>query len=97
MDAGEIYHFLFETYAGVGVLVLAVLIISIILAVILEMRTRKTFRDRGPRTEDDEWSLFDDSDDEQKKEAAAEKKAQESAPVEKPKVKTRTVKVKKSE
>ena len=62
MDFAEIYHFLFETYAGIGVLVAISLVLCIIIAAVLEMRTRKTFVDRGPRSEDeeDEWSLFDD-------------------------------------
>ena len=62
MDLAEIYHFLFETYAGIGVLVAISLVLCIIIAAVLEMRTRKTFVDRGPRSEDeeDEWSLFDD-------------------------------------
>jgi hypothetical protein len=61
MDFGAIYHFLFETYVGIGVLVGISLVLCIIIAAVLELRTRKTFVDRGPRTdEDDEWSLFDD-------------------------------------
>ena len=61
MDFGEIYHFLFETYAGIAVLVGVSLVLCIIIAALLELRTRKTFVDRGPRSEDeeDEWSLFD--------------------------------------
>ncbi len=64
MDFGEIYHFLFETYMGIGVLVGVSLVLSIILAAVLELRTRKTYVDRGPRDDDDEWSLFDDGEDE---------------------------------
>ncbi len=65
MDFSEIYHFLFETYAGIGVLVAVSLVLCIIIAAVLELRTRKTFIDRGPKSEDeeDEWSLFDDEDD----------------------------------
>ena len=63
MDFGEIYHFLFETYAGIGVLVVVSLVLCIIIAAVLELRTRKTFRDRGPSTEEDEWALFDDGED----------------------------------
>ena len=66
MELSEIYHFLFETYAGIGVLVAISLVLCIIIAAVLEMRTRKTYVDRGPKSEDeeDEWSLFDDDDDE---------------------------------
>lgn len=60
MDFGEIYHFLFETYAGIGVLVGISLVLCIIIAALLEMRTRKTYIDRGPATDEDEWSIFDD-------------------------------------
>ncbi len=63
MDINSIYSFLFETYAGIGILVGAGLVISLITAVIMELRTRKTFVDRGERAEDDEWSFFDDDDE----------------------------------
>lgn len=66
MDAGEIYHFLFETYTGIGVMVVAGLIISLILCVVLERKTRRVYQDRGPRTEEDEWSLFDDEEKDEK-------------------------------
>ena len=64
MDFSAIYHFLFETYAGIGVLIGASIVLCIIIAALLELRTRKTFVDRGPRPEDeeDEWSMFDDED-----------------------------------
>ena len=62
MDFGQIYQFLFETYAGIGVLIGASLIICIIVAAVLEMRTRKTYIDRGEVPQDDEWSIFDDED-----------------------------------
>lgn len=65
MDFGEIYHFLFETYVGIGVLVGISLVLCVIIAALLELRTRKTFVDRGPRDDDDdEWSFFDDEEDE---------------------------------
>ena len=47
MDLAEIYHFIFETYAGIGCLVGAGIVISIIAAVISERKTRRVFRDRG--------------------------------------------------
>lgn len=58
MDFNEIYHFLFETYAGIGVLVGAGLILSVIICVILEFRTRKLYKNHEPA--EDEWSLFYD-------------------------------------
>ena len=62
MDFAAIYHFLFETYAGIGVLVAVSLVLCIIIAALLEMRTRKTYIDRGPATDEDEWSIFDDDE-----------------------------------
>ncbi len=63
MDWEGLYHFLFETYGGMGVLVLIVFVISLIACFIMERRTRKTFVDR-PKGEDD-WSFFDDDDEEE--------------------------------
>ena len=63
MDFGSIYHFLFETYAGIGVLVVVSLVLCIIIAALLELRTRKTYVDRGEATDEDEWSLFDDDEE----------------------------------
>lgn len=63
MTLEELYHFLFETYAGMGVLMGAVLVISIIVCIVLERRTKRLFRDRGP-ADKDEWSLFGDDDEE---------------------------------
>ena len=64
MTLDELYHFLFETYAGMGVLMGAVLVISIIVCIVLERRTKRLFRDRGPAEKDD-WSLFGDDDEEE--------------------------------
>ena len=61
MDFVAIYHFLFETYAGIGCLVGGVLVISLIVAFILERRTRKQFVDREPG--EDDWSFFDDDEE----------------------------------
>lgn len=63
MDFAAIYHFLFETYAGIGVLVAISLVLCIIIAAVLELRTRKTYVDRGPSEEEDEWSFFDDEEE----------------------------------
>ncbi|NGM16452.1 hypothetical protein GMI70_00230 [Eggerthellaceae bacterium zg-893] len=74
MDAAQLYHFLFETYEGIGVLIGAGLVISLIASVIMERRTRKTFVDREPSKDD--WSLFDDDEEEEEKPAPkAPKKA----------------------
>ena len=92
MGAGAIYHFLFETYTGIGILVAAGLVISLILCVIMERKTRSVYKDRGPKT-DDEWSLFDDDDDEEEEGAAPAKPKAKPAPVEekKPEIKKATV------
>ena len=65
MDFGELYTFLFETYAGMGVLIAVFLVACIILAAVLEVRTRKTYVDRGEPTDEDEWSIFGDDDDDE--------------------------------
>ena len=73
MDFAEIYHFLFESYAGIGILVGAGLIISILLCVIFEFRTRKLYRNHEPA--EDEWSLFyDEMEEEENERIRAEKK-----------------------
>ena len=66
MDIDEIYHFLFETMPGIGCLVGAGLVLSVIACIIMERRTRKQFKNHE-KTEDD-WSLFDDDDEEDSKE-----------------------------
>lgn len=50
MDFAELYHFLFETIEGIGCLIVACLVLTTIIAAILEYRTRKTFKDRGEKT-----------------------------------------------
>ncbi len=66
MDAAELYHFLFETYAGIGILVGAGIVISIIVCVIFEFRTRKIYRNHEINPDEDEWSIFaDDTEDEE--------------------------------
>ena len=62
MTIEELYHFLFETMPGIGILVGGGLVISIIVCFILERKTRKQFKNHE-KTEDD-WSLFDDDEDE---------------------------------
>ena len=63
MDFNEIYHFFFETYAGMGALVAIFLVLSVIVCAILERRTRKIYKNHEKQP--DEWSLFDDDDEEE--------------------------------
>ncbi len=64
MDIGEIYSFIFGTPAGVGILIGVTLVLCVIIAFLLERRTRKIYADRGPREEGDDWELFDDDEEE---------------------------------
>ncbi|MGN0302256.1 MAG: DUF6724 family protein [Anaerotardibacter sp.] len=52
MDLGAIYSFLFESMEGIGCLVGAGLVISLVVAAISERKTKKTFKDRGELSED---------------------------------------------
>lgn len=63
MDFEALYHFLFESFAGIGVLIGCGLVISIIACVIMEKRTRKVYKNHE-KTADD-WSLFDDDDEDE--------------------------------
>ena len=63
MDINELYHFLFETMPGMGILVGAGIVLSILACIIIERKTRKQFKNHA-KTEDD-WSLFDDDDEEE--------------------------------
>lgn len=47
MDLGELYHFLFETIPGIGVLIGVGLVLSILASVIMERRTRKRFANQA--------------------------------------------------
>lgn len=58
MDFAELYHFLFETIEGIGCLIVACLVLTTIIAAILEYRTRKTFKDRGEK--DTDTDFFDE-------------------------------------
>ena len=62
MDINELYHFLFETVPGMGILVGAGIVLSILACIILERKTRKQFKNHA-KTEDD-WSLFGDDEEE---------------------------------
>ena len=63
MDFEAVYHFLFESYAGLGVLFAATIVICLIACVIMERRTRQIYKNHE-KTEDD-WSFFDDDDEEE--------------------------------
>ncbi|MGI6105832.1 MAG: DUF6724 family protein [Raoultibacter sp.] len=65
MDIGALYYFLFETYAGVAVLVGIGIVIGLIACVIMERRTRKLYKNHE-QTEDD-WSFFDDETEDSEK------------------------------
>lgn len=71
MDFNEIYHFLFETYAGIGILVGAGIVISLVVCVLLEIKTRKVYRNHELDPEQDEWAIFED----EVEEAEAEEEA----------------------
>lgn len=61
MDFAALYHFLFETMPGIGCLVLVFLIASVLVAAILERRTRATFKDRG-NVGDDGWKFEEEEE-----------------------------------
>ena len=58
---GGFFHFIFETYTGLAVLVGVCLVLSLLLAWILERRTRRVYKDRGPAAPGS--SFFDDDDE----------------------------------
>lgn len=58
-DVSDLYHFLFETFPGIGILIGAGIVLSLIACVIFEVKTRKLYRNHEPE-EQDEWSFLDD-------------------------------------
>ena len=62
MDFDQLYHFIFETYEGIGISILVCVVIFTLLAFIMERRTRKIYRDR-PKSDND-FDLFEEIDDE---------------------------------
>lgn len=60
MDFGEVYHFLFETYAGIGCLIGAGLVLSLLAAVLMEWRARKKLKLHNETAGNKGWDLFDD-------------------------------------
>ncbi len=62
MDITELYHFLFESYAGVGILIAIGLVLSLIVSFVLEGKTRRLYKDR-PSDDDSGWISFDEDED----------------------------------
>ena len=60
IDFGALYHFLFETFEGVGILVVVGLFLGLVACVIMELRTRRRFKNHEEVEDDDDWSFFDD-------------------------------------
>lgn len=74
MDFAELYHMLFETYAGIGILVGAGVVISIIACVIFEWRTRRIYKNHEA-PEEDEWSFFEEVEEGEREEEEKELKS----------------------
>ncbi|WP_251212408.1 DUF6724 family protein [Adlercreutzia murintestinalis] len=70
MDITELYHFLFETIPGIGVLVGAGIVISLLLCVVFEARTRKLYRNHAEEDDVDEWELLEDMSEAEAEEEA---------------------------
>ena len=73
----NIYHFLFETFYGVTILVGAAIVISIIACAIMEHKSRKALREKQEALaaqEEAEWDFdnYDDDDDEEDDEDESE-------------------------
>ena len=58
--ASGFFDFIFGSYAGMGVLIAFFLVLSLVLAFLLERRTRRVYKDRGPADSD---SFFSDDDE----------------------------------
>ena len=59
----DIYHFLFETFAGIAILVGAAIVVSIVACAIMEHKQRKALREKQAALaaqEEAEWDLDDD-------------------------------------
>ena len=59
----DIYHFLFETFAGIAILVGAAIVVSIVACAIMEHKSRKALREKQAALtaqEEAEWDLDDD-------------------------------------
>ena len=64
MDLGEIYHFLFETFPGMGCLMGGGLLIALLASVLLERGTSKNLEKRR-EAKADGWSIFSQDEDEE--------------------------------
>ena len=54
----DIFTFLFQTRAGFAVLFVLCVVISVIVAIVLERRTHTLYVDRGAKSDDeDDWIL----------------------------------------
>ena len=54
----DIFTFLFQTRTGFAVLFVLCVVISVIVAIVLERRTHTLYVDRGAKSDDeDDWSL----------------------------------------
>lgn len=63
MDASELYHFLFETYTGIGVLVGTGVVACIIYSFLMEIRTRRIFKSHDKK--DLGFNFFDEDDEQE--------------------------------
>ncbi len=77
MDFAEIYHVLFETYTGIAILVGAGLVLSILVSIIFEIKTRKIYRNHEKTSEEDEWALFEEDVERGFAQEVAEEEAEE--------------------
>lgn len=62
----QLYSFLFESFGGIAVLVGGGLILSLILAFVMEKKTRRVYKNHEKNPDD--WSFFGDDEDEEKPE-----------------------------
>ena len=63
----DIYHFLFETFAGIAILVGAAIVVSIVACAIMEHKSRKALREKQAALgaqEEAEWDVDDDDESE---------------------------------
>ena len=63
----NIYHFLFETFTGIAILVGVAIVVSIAACAIMEHKSRKALREKQAalaKQEEDEWDFNDDDESE---------------------------------
>ena len=65
MDFQAIYKFIFESYAGLALLIGVALVCSIIAAALLEVKTRRLYYNHEPEEEKDKWSLDENEDEDE--------------------------------